>query len=174
MEKGIYNENKKKQKEEGRAKKGNAKKPQKKRGKRKAETKPLKRIRATEEEIKQLGKDRKRAQKYVKDPERTGQLLDEAIKKAKQNKGNLERVWNELLALFRLVHAWRKGTYTEVPRNTIIWIIAAIIYFLNPFDVIPDFIPVIGYVDDAAVIGFVIKSIRSDLDNFLEWERLKE
>ncbi len=68
-------------------------------GKRKAETKPLKRIRATEEEIKQLGKDRKRPQKYAKDPQRTGQLLDEAIK-------------NELSEYERLaltsIHEWKK------------------------------------------------------------------
>ncbi len=32
------------------------------------------------------------------------------------------------------------------------------------------FIPVAGYVDDAAVIAFVAAAIKSDLDNFLEWE----
>lgn len=58
--------------------------------------------------------------------------------------------------------------------QTILWAIAAIIYFVNPFDVIPDFIPVVGYVDDSTVIAFVINSIRKDLDDFLKWERSKK
>lgn len=78
-----------------------------------------------------------------------------------------------MLALFRLIRAWVKGEY-QVPWRTIVLAIAAIIYLVNPFDAIPDFIPVFGYVDDAAVIAFVINSIRGDLDEFLEWERLKK
>lgn len=35
---------------------------------------------------------------------------------------------------------------------------------------VPDVIPVVGYVDDAAVIGFVVASIYTDLNNFRDWE----
>jgi uncharacterized membrane protein YkvA (DUF1232 family) len=48
--------------------------------------------------------------------------------------------------------------------------LAAVIYFLNPLDLIPDFIPGIGYLDDATVIAFVFSSIRKDLLKFLDWE----
>jgi len=47
---------------------------------------------------------------------------------------------------------------------------AAIIYFVNPADVIPDVIPLVGYVDDAAVIAWVVAAIRADLDAFRRWE----
>jgi uncharacterized membrane protein YkvA (DUF1232 family) len=46
----------------------------------------------------------------------------------------------------------------------------AIIYFVNPFDLIPDFIPVIGYLDDVAVIALAVASIHNDLDDFRAWE----
>jgi uncharacterized membrane protein YkvA (DUF1232 family) len=36
--------------------------------------------------------------------------------------------------------------------------------------VIPDFIPVIGYLDDAVVVGWLIMSIQADINRFLEWE----
>ncbi len=128
----------------------------------------------TEEERKQFAKEKRRAREYVTDKQKTAQLLKEAIEKATRNKGALRKLWVKLTALFRLLSAWAKGEYTEVSLKTILWVIAAIIYFVNPFDAIPDFIPGVGYVDDAVVIVFVINTIRRDLDKFLEWERTQK
>lgn len=128
----------------------------------------------TEEERKQFAKEKRRAREYVTDKQKTAQLLEEAIEKARRNKEALTKLWGKLMALFRLVSAWVKGEYTEVSLKTILLVIAAIIYFVNPFDVIPDFIPGVGYLDDAVVIIFVINSIRGDLDKFLKWERSKK
>ena len=72
--------------------------------------------------------------------------------------------------MVRLLKAWRRGDYPVVPWRTIILAIATLIYFVDPFDLIPDFVPVIGYLDDATVIAFVVESIRRDLDKFLAWE----
>jgi len=130
--------------------------------------------RPTEEERKQFNKERRRAKEYVTDKRKMSQLLEEAIEKAERNKSDLKKVWEGLLALFRLIREWLTRKYTQVPLKTILWIIAAIIYFVNPFDVIPDFIPGFGYIDDASVIAFVLNSIRGDLDTFLEWERSKK
>ena len=125
----------------------------------------------TEQERKQFAKEKRRAREYVNDKQKAAQLLAEAIEKAKRNKGALINLWNKLTALFRLINAWVKGEYTDVSLKTILWVTAAIIYFVNPFDVMPDFIPGVGYVDDVVVILFVINTIRHALDKFLEWER---
>ena len=125
----------------------------------------------TEQERKQFAKEKRRAREYVTDKQKTAQLLKEAIEKANRNKGALKKLWNQLKALFRLASAWAKGEYTEVSLKTILWVLAAIIYFVNPFDAIPDFIPGVGYVDDIVVVIFVINTINRDLDKFLEWER---
>lgn len=77
------------------------------------------------------------------------------------------------MALFRLVGAWAKGEYKNVPKKVIFLGVSAIIYFLMPFDLIPDFVPVSGYIDDAAVVGYVIKSTGEYLENFRIWEKLK-
>lgn len=126
----------------------------------------------TEEKIrKEVKKTKKVAEEYAADKEKTKHLLNEAIRKAKQNKGQLKDVWDNLMALFRLVGAWATGKYKTVPEKTIILVIVAIVYFLNPFDLIPDFIPFLGYVDDAAVIAWTIKSVYDDLENFKKWEK---
>ena len=112
-----------------------------------------------------------KAQEFVKDKEKTGHLLDEALKKAERNKNVLENIWTDLQALIRLTKAWLKNEYTQTPWQTIVFAIAGIIYFVNPFDIVPDFIPGAGYLDDATVIGFVIKSIRREIKQFLDWEK---
>ena len=118
-----------------------------------------------------LGENRKIAEEYASDKGRTKYLLDEAIRKSQRYRGLLKKCWDDLTALIRLVRAYINGEYKDVSWETIVLSIAAIIYFINPIDLIPDFIPGIGFIDDAAVIAFTITSIHKDLDKFREWER---
>ncbi len=78
------------------------------------------------------------------------------------------------MTLIRLVRAYVKGEYRDLPWETIALAIGALIYFLSPIDLIPDVIPIAGYMDDAAVIGFVVASIHTDLNNFRDWETGKK
>lgn len=52
-----------------------------------------------------------------------------------------------------LVRNYIKKEYTEIPLGSIIAIISALIYVISPADLIPDNIPGIGYLDDAAVVA---------------------
>src|SRR3990172_4779298 len=100
------------------------------------------------------------AEDFANDKEKTGYLLVEAAEKANRNRTVLSNIWDDLQTLFRLVKSWRNGQYAAVPWPTIIFAIAGIVYFVNPFDIVSDFIPGAGYLDDATVIGFVLKSIK--------------
>lgn len=111
-----------------------------------------------------------RAKAYADDPKKTADLLARANKKAQKNTRALATVWDDLTALFRLVGSWVGGKYKDVPTQTILLAIGAIVYFVSPIDAIPDFIPVVGLIDDAGVIGWVIKSIRGDVKRFRDWE----
>ena len=112
----------------------------------------------------------KQAEEYSNDKSRVGTLLSGAERKAQRDRDRLGEIWDTLGALIRLLRAWARGRYTVVPWRTLVFALAGILYFLDPLDIIPDPIPVIGYVDDAAVLAFVLRAIRKDVERFLAWE----
>ena len=112
-----------------------------------------------------------KAKKLSEDVSRVPALLDDAMRKAEKHKNALAKILADLYGLIRLIKAWVKGEYREVPWGTIVLAIAAVVYFVNPFDLFPDVIPIFGYIDDATVVGFVLKAIGTEVGKFREWER---
>jgi uncharacterized membrane protein YkvA (DUF1232 family) len=110
------------------------------------------------------------AKDYLEQPEKTQDLINKATKKATDKKGVLKDVWEQLHVLFDLVTAWRKGEYRKLPTGSILMVIATIIYFVAPIDIVPDFLVGLGILDDAAVIGFTLKQISNDLVKFKLWQ----
>lgn len=97
-------------------------------------------------------------------------LTKEAYLKLGNRDGVLARVREDLHTMIRLVRAWARREYRSVPWKSVMYIVAAIVYFVNPVDLIPDIITGIGFVDDAAVIGAVVRSFHEELDAFRRWE----
>ncbi|MCF4102307.1 DUF1232 domain-containing protein [Gillisia sp. M10.2A] len=84
---------------------------------------------------------------------------------------NVLQKYSELgKVMFGMLKDYRKGIYTNVPWFTIAGIAFGFLYILNPFDIIPDFIPGLGYIDDLAVLTFGLRFIESDLHNYLDWK----
>lgn len=73
--------------------------------------------------------------------------------------------------LGRLVKAYALGHYREIPWKTLLIVVAAIIYFVNPIDLIPDLIPVAGLTDDFGILVWVYNSLSGEIDKFLAWEQ---
>lgn len=113
----------------------------------------------------------KKANKIAGDAQKTTALLSAAVEKVQSHDSRIKQLRSELEGLFRLVARWAKGDYRKVPFHAIAAAIAAIVYFVNPFDLIHDYLPLVGYLDDAAILAFVIKSIKTDVDEFLIWEK---
>ena len=72
--------------------------------------------------------------------------------------------------MLRLVRAYEQGEYKQVSNDALLWIVAALNYLVDPFDLIPDSIPFLGFVDDAIVVEFVVDKTRQTLDEFMIWE----
>lgn len=84
---------------------------------------------------------------------------------------NVLKKYSELAhVLFGMLKDYRKGIYTQVPWFTIATIAFGFLYILNPFDIIPDFIPGLGYIDDLAVLTFGMRFIQTDIHNYLDWK----
>lgn len=81
------------------------------------------------------------------------------------------RLWTDLPLLFRLLKSWKNGSYRGLSVRTLASLVAALIYVLSPVDLIPDFIPGIGLIDDAAVLGLLLYSMAQDLAAFRLWEQ---
>lgn len=64
----------------------------------------------------------------------------------------------------------KNRVYKETPWFTIATVVLALLYVLNPLDIIPDFIPGIGYIDDLSVLGISVGWIESDLHKYLDWK----
>ena len=67
----------------------------------------------------------------------------------------------------------KNSVYPHVPWFTIATIVLALLYVLNPFDIIPDFIPGIGFIDDVSVMAIGVGWIETDLHKYLDW-KIKE
>jgi uncharacterized membrane protein YkvA (DUF1232 family) len=111
------------------------------------------------------------AEAYARDPKRLRQLLEDAVGKIGViPRGPFAETWPYLMAMIRLLRDYHRAEYRDISEANLLTIVAAILYFVSPFDVIPDWVPVLGHIDDAFVISLALKAVRSDLDTFMAWE----
>jgi uncharacterized membrane protein YkvA (DUF1232 family) len=127
--------------------------------------------RLNEENIKaQFDKVKHKAEAMMDNPEQLKKVAESAWEKTLGLRGPLEEVWEQLKLMISLVKEWLAGNYKEVPTASIVAIVAGLIYLLSPIDLIPDFIPVLGYLDDIFVLGVVFTQVAKDLETFARWQ----
>lgn len=115
-------------------------------------------------------RQRERARKLLDDPEALRRVAEDANRSGALRAGPFAAVLEDFRALIRLVVAYTRGHYRSVPVESLVVIVAGLLYVLSPLDVVPDAIPGVGFLDDAAVIGWVLKTVRGELEAFREWE----
>ena len=94
----------------------------------------------------------------------------EDIQKKFNTKGPLGRFIEDGKLLLALVKDYRLKAYRQTPYGTIAAIVFTLIYVFNPFDLMPDVLPVIGQLDDVAVMGACLILVEQDLHKYKNWK----
>jgi len=107
-------------------------------------------------------------------PGRLVLLLSQLALKLKEiNWASVSRmeIKDKLFVFGRLIKAYALGTYREIPVKNLVLIVAALLYFINPLDLVPDLIPMTGLADDFAILLWIFKTVSAEVDKFISWER---
>lgn len=105
-------------------------------------------------------------------PEDITETLDnqEEIDRKMSTAGVLKKYTELGKLMVNMLKDYKLGVYRDIPWFTIASVVFALLYVLNPLDIIPDFIPGFGYVDDASVLALALRFIESDLHKYLDWK----
>ena len=100
--------------------------------------------------------------------------LDDFLYRLEQKIKEMPLVGEEFAVIpimIALIKHYVEGKYTTVPYGTILAIMSALIYVLSPVDIIPDFIPFVGHLDDVAVMGLCLSMVKTDIEAYDEWRQ---
>ncbi|EOB32707.1 membrane protein [Streptococcus mitis 13/39] len=100
--------------------------------------------------------------------------LDDFLYRLEQKIKEMPLVGEEFAVIpimISLIKHYVEGKYTTVPYGTILAIMSALIYVLSPVDIIPDFIPFVGHLDDVAVMGLCLSMVKTDIEAYDEWRQ---
>lgn len=123
----------------------------------------------TKEIMEVLSRYIEEANKLLGDNEKLNEFLSELDKKMKGME-NVIAALKDVPVLVSLTKDFVRGEYTTIPVRSVASVIGALLYWINPFDLIPDAIPVIGQLDDVLVFSLAIRMIHADLEAYKQWK----
>ncbi len=115
-------------------------------------------------------KEKKRAELYLKDKTKLKGLNAVVTEKMENTKNQIREGIDDLYTLLRLVTAYAQGEYRDVSKSTMVAVVAALLYFMSPIDLLPDMLAFIGLVDDLSVLAYVMRTFKNEIDRFVKWE----
>lgn len=98
-------------------------------------------------------------------PEKVAKVLDSVNQRLPIVKNLLNKV-KTLYAMLRdkeFAMAWSSKTM----------VIAGLLYFISPIDLLPDYIPILGYIDDAFVMSVVMNAVASEIERYKAYSEQK-
>lgn len=93
----------------------------------------------------------------------------EEVRDYRYRSADFRKIWDYLGLLFSMLLDSFKGKY-PLPKKTALVLILAFLYLISPVDIAPDIFPLIGFVDDVAVLAFALNFIKDDLENYRAWK----
>ena len=111
------------------------------------------------------------AVRYARNSKSLFNLIRDALNKSGGLSGKNIAAFREQLGIVtRLLRAYASGDYRQLPWKTLIRVIAVLIYFVSPIDILPDFLPIVGFTDDIALMLWLFSGLGDDIEKFRQWE----
>ncbi len=110
-----------------------------------------------------------RAKKIYQDRNKMEELLRDS--EGKSRKMGIRQMYEDIKTLRDLLGDYRRGAYRNINKASVLMIIGGLIYLVSPIDLVPDFIFGLGFLDDAMILGYVIKRLYDVLDQYKIWKR---
>jgi len=115
----------------------------------------------------------RQAKRILEEQSQVKALFGQVSKKLQTLSGSHKQI-NELLEhvqlFLRMIKKSFSGEYSSFSNKTMLSLVFGLLYFVTPMDVVPDFIPLLGFSDDLSIIYFIIKNFKSDIEAFKVWE----
>jgi uncharacterized membrane protein YkvA (DUF1232 family) len=125
--------------------------------------------RVLERKIKeQLERLKAKANSVAQNKSELESLLEKSKKKLANNSAKFSGITSDIRDFLNVAATLAKEGKVNIPWKSVLLIIGSLIYFINPFDVVPDFIAGLGFVDDLAILNFVITMVKNDIEKFKE------
>ncbi len=115
----------------------------------------------------------KMAAEYLQNPDKLDNLVQRAGSKADKRRGALSEAWRQVQLLIAMLKSYRAGEYREVSNKSLMLIIAALLYFIIPADLIPDILLGLGYIDDIALLAWTVRTLSDELGRYEEWQKIQ-
>ena len=110
------------------------------------------------------------AREASRNPQRIKQIVNSAgekLKKVAQSSDEYNEFTQKTQTLISMLKVHIKGDYRAFSKRTMLLIVFGLLYFVIPTDVLPDFIPALGFTDDLSVIYFIYRQIDTDISRYL-------
>ncbi|HEV7348270.1 YkvA family protein [Telluribacter sp.] len=89
-------------------------------------------------------------------------------------RNSLNEAMSQVQLLVRMVKSYASGDYRGIASSSFVKVVASLIYFVSPIDLIPDFLPIIGLADDLALLAWLFKTLDNEIQKFNVWEKQKQ
>lgn len=99
-------------------------------------------------------------------------VIKKALDKTKDlgTGGIFDLIREKVVLLGRLIKSYASGRYRAIEIKNLVIIVTGLVYFISPIDLIPDFIFGIGFLDDVALLTFIVRSVDEEIEKFEIWE----
>ncbi len=77
----------------------------------------------------------------------------------------------KIVALGRMLKSYATGEYRDISNQSLLILLASFLYFVFPIDLLPDFLPIVGFTDDIALVIFVYQKLQEEIERFELWEK---